>query len=135
MRVSGIYSRLVRYMAYLYRYDWEIIPYAPEKKNLQQKVLDGFYKASRFFENSNLKKMFGHIALAVVRDGSYYGYYSHDWCLCPISGANVVDWNQAYVVFEEAESTYDADEEDEFIRSREEDDCDNDILMEIVGLK
>jgi len=26
-RTSGIYSRLCRYMAYLYKYDWFIAPY------------------------------------------------------------------------------------------------------------
>lgn len=26
-RTSGIYSRLCRYMAYLYKYDWFITPY------------------------------------------------------------------------------------------------------------
>jgi len=31
---SGIYSRLCRYMAYLYKYDWFITPYIEECQGL-----------------------------------------------------------------------------------------------------
>lgn len=74
---NGIYSRLCRYMAFLFKYDWFITPCIYDDKlrtteNGKKKVVEGWYKSSRFLENSNLKKVFGEIALKVVRDGAYY---------------------------------------------------------------
>ena len=74
---SGIYSRLCKYMAYMYRYDWMVTPYvndevASEKdKNI---ALTDFYKILLYLDNSELKKLFGEIALKVVKNGCYYGY-------------------------------------------------------------
>lgn len=36
-RTSGIYSRLCRYMAYLYRYDWFVTPFINEVTNENKK--------------------------------------------------------------------------------------------------
>jgi len=74
-RTSGIYSRLCKYLAYMYRYDWMITPYINDD-NLKndKKLLNNFYKILNYFENSEIKELFGSIALKVVRDGSYYGY-------------------------------------------------------------
>lgn len=76
-RSSGIYSRLCRYAAYLYRYDWFVTPYfnsedasAAQLKN----ALKQFNDVLLFLDSSDLKKLFGEIALKVVRRGSYYGY-------------------------------------------------------------
>ena len=44
-KTSGIYNRLCRYMAYLYRYDWMITPYITDNKLKKEKVLEGFHKA------------------------------------------------------------------------------------------
>ena len=71
---NGIYQRLCRYMAYLYRYDWFITPIKYDSKINDAKVIEGWYKAAKFLDNSDLKKTFGEIALKVVRDGCYYGY-------------------------------------------------------------
>ena len=38
---SGIYSRLCRYMAYLYRYDWTIVPIRYDDKIKDEKVIEG----------------------------------------------------------------------------------------------
>lgn len=73
-RKSGIYSRLCRYMAYLYKYDWFITPLVYDKKIKDEKVIEGWYKSSRYLENSKLKRSFGEIALKVIREGCYYGY-------------------------------------------------------------
>ena len=46
-KTSGIYARLCRYMAYLYRYDWMITPYINEETEtdkVDDKVLQNFYK-------------------------------------------------------------------------------------------
>ena len=73
-KTSGIYSRLCRYMAYLYRYDWLITPYINDDNLEVDKVLDGFYKALLYLDNFEIKKVFGEIALKVIRHGCYYGY-------------------------------------------------------------
>ena len=76
-KASGIYSRLCRYMAYLYRYDWMVTPYINDKvvseKDLDT-VLADFYKILLYLDNSDLKALFGEIALKVIRNGCYYGY-------------------------------------------------------------
>ena len=75
-KTSGIYSRLCRYMAYLYRYDWMVTPYinTPTEKVKSEKVLDGFSKTLTFLDNFEVKKFFGEVALKVIRNGCYYGY-------------------------------------------------------------
>lgn len=80
---SGIYNRLVRYMAALYRYDWTVIPEMYDQNLVkegatqtpaQKKVVSAWYDVSRYLERSNLKRTFHDIALKVVRDGCFYGY-------------------------------------------------------------
>ena len=71
---SGIYSRLCRYMAYLYRYDWTIVPIRYDDKIKDEKVIEGWLKATLFLDNCFLKKNYGEIALKVVRNGAFYGY-------------------------------------------------------------
>lgn len=73
-RTSGIYSRLCRYMAYLYRYDWMITPYINSDSAKEEKILDGFNKALLYLDNFEVKKFFGDVALKVIRNGCYYGY-------------------------------------------------------------
>ena len=85
-KTSGIYSRLCRYMAYLYRYDWFITPYIngglgviPDldvnlKSNNKEKILENFFKALKYFDDFQVKKFFGDVALKVIRRGCYYGY-------------------------------------------------------------
>jgi len=74
---SGIYSRLCKYMAYMYRYDWMVTPYINEdtasEKDENTALID-FYKILLYLDNSELKKTFGEIALKVVKNGCYYGY-------------------------------------------------------------
>ena len=74
---SGIYSRLCKYMAYMYRYDWMVTPYINEdvaSEKDQNAALTEFYKILLYLDNSELKKLFGEIALKVVKNGCYYGY-------------------------------------------------------------
>lgn len=83
-KTSGIYSRLCRYMAYLYRYDWFITPYINGglgvasdielKENNRDKILENFFKALKYFDDFEVKKFFGDVALKVIRNGCYYGY-------------------------------------------------------------
>jgi hypothetical protein len=73
-KTSGIYSRLCRYMAYLYRYDWYITPYVNSDSIKQEKILDGFNKALVYLDNFEVKRFFGEVALKVIKNGCYYGY-------------------------------------------------------------
>ena len=73
-KTSGIYNRLCRYMAYLYRYDWMITPYINTDTVKNDKVLEGFHKALLYLDNFEVKKFFGEVALKVIRYGCYYGY-------------------------------------------------------------
>ena len=85
-KTSGIYNRLCRYMAYLYRYDWFVTPYINNGLNLvesvgeeletkqQTKLLTNFFSLLKFLDEFEVKKFFGDVALKVIRHGCYYGY-------------------------------------------------------------
>ena len=44
-KTNGIYSRLCRYMAYLYKYDWIVTPIRVDSKVQDKKVIEGWMKA------------------------------------------------------------------------------------------
>lgn len=73
--VSGIYQRVCDYFAFLYRYDWYVVPeiYDSDKVN-EEKVLKEFSKLLRFLDDSYIRKICGEIALEVIKNGCYYGY-------------------------------------------------------------
>lgn len=73
-KTSGIYNRIIRYMAFMYRYDWFVTPYINDEKLKDAKVLDGFHKCLTTLDNFGVKKKLGDIALKVLRNGAYYGY-------------------------------------------------------------
>ena len=91
-RTSGIYSRLCRYMAYLYKYDWFITPYINGCEGLldidsglgnidsqtqikeRKKQFDNFFKVLKYCQNFEIKRFFGEVALKVIKNGCYYGY-------------------------------------------------------------
>lgn len=62
-------------MAYLYRYDWMVTPYINDNNTkLGDKALTEFNKVLFYFDNSEIKRLFGEIALKVFKNGCYYGY-------------------------------------------------------------
>ena len=92
-KTSGIYARLCRYMAYLYKYDWFITPYidgcqglldtdsgladtSQDEKQLRQrkKIFAEFFKVLKFLDEFEIKRFCGEVALKVVKNGCYYGY-------------------------------------------------------------
>ena len=75
-KTSGIYSRLVRYMAFMYRYDWFLTPnaYANKEQLKTDKVAGEFYHCLEVLDRFSVKKTLGNIALTVLRQGCYYGY-------------------------------------------------------------
>lgn len=70
---SGIYQRLCRYMAYMYRYDWFVTPYYSDGVK-SEKIFENFNKVLFYLDNFEIKRFFGEVALKVIRNGCYYGY-------------------------------------------------------------
>ena len=73
-QTSGIYERVCNYFAFLYRYDWYVVPEIYDDKVKEEKILTDFSKVLNYLDNSYLKKILGDIALKVLKDGCYYGY-------------------------------------------------------------
>lgn len=71
---SGIYERLVKYMAHFFRYDFFVTPVQYDKDVPEAKVIDGWYRACLYLENSKPKRHLADIAVKVVRQGCFYGY-------------------------------------------------------------
>lgn len=73
-QTNGIYQRVCDYFAFLYRFDWYLMPEINDNSANNTKVLKDFGKILTFLDNSYLKKVCGDIALEVVKYGCYYGY-------------------------------------------------------------
>lgn len=73
-RVSGIYARIIRYMAFMYRYDWFVTPYVVDDNVKTEKLLKGFYDSLTTLDRFGVKKTLGEIALKILLNGAYYGY-------------------------------------------------------------
>ena len=71
---SGIYSRMLRYMAFMYRYDWYVTPYVDDKQSNKDKILNTFTKVLRTLDKFGVKRKLGEIAFQVLLNGVYYGY-------------------------------------------------------------
>lgn len=71
---SGIYERLVKYMAHFFRYDFFVTPVQYDKAVPDSKVIEGWYKACLYLENSKPKRHLGDIAVKVIKNGCFYGY-------------------------------------------------------------
>lgn len=76
--ISGIYQRLCKYLSFLYKYDWFIVPYIIEEKIKSNKVLTDLNNILYYLDDSNIKKLCGEIALEVIKSGCYYGYLLDD---------------------------------------------------------
>ena len=72
--VNGIYGRILRYMAFMYRYDWFLTPYIQDEKMKQDKVIEAVMKVLRALDSVGVKKRCGEIAFQVLLNGVYYGY-------------------------------------------------------------
>ena len=73
-RISGIYSRLIKYMAFMYRYDQIVTPYVNDESLKKEKLLKGFSKSLKTLDEFNPKKILGEIAKEIFLHGAYYGY-------------------------------------------------------------
>ena len=72
--VNGMYQRICEYLAYLYRYDWYVVPEIYDEQVKEEKILKDFSNILNYLDNSYLKKQCGDIALEVIKNGCYYGY-------------------------------------------------------------
>lgn len=52
---NGIYERVCRYAAYLYRYDWYTVPTILSEKVPEEKILTEFNALLAYLDNSHLK--------------------------------------------------------------------------------
>ena len=73
-KTSGIYARIIRYMAFMYRYDQMVTPYVNEEGLKKEKMLKGFQQSLNTLDNFQVKKVLGEIAKDVLLQGAYYGY-------------------------------------------------------------
>ena len=78
-RTNGIYFRISNYFAQMYRYDWYIVDEIYDDNVNLDKISKEYKKVLSFLDNSYIKKTCMDIALAVIKDGAYYG------CLVPSS--------------------------------------------------
>lgn len=78
-RTSGIYARLCRYLAYLYRFDWLVTPMVIEDtEKTQKKTLEDFHSVLYAMDNFDIKSFLGDVSLKVIKFGCYYGYVIHN---------------------------------------------------------
>ena len=71
---GGFYQRLLMHYATLLKYTGLLIPNPSFGKNLSESyITKKYYNAVSFIDNAKLPKLFTHIAIKVLRDGSYYG--------------------------------------------------------------
>ena len=73
-KVNGIYQTVCNYFAFLYRYDWYMVPEVFDNKVKEETILKDYYNALHFLDSSHIKKLCGQIALEVILNGCYYGY-------------------------------------------------------------
>ena len=71
---SGIYQKLCNYIAYMYRYDWYVVPEIYDDSVKEEKILKDFSRILNYLDNSYIKKNCGDIALEIVKNGAYYAY-------------------------------------------------------------
>lgn len=72
--INGIYQKVCNYFAFLYRYDWYVVPEIYEDSVKEEKVLKDFTRILNFLDGSYIRKTCGDIALEVIKNGCYYGY-------------------------------------------------------------
>lgn len=73
-RSSGIYARLCRYLAYLYRYDYYVTPIVIGNAVKNDKIIEGFHKSLDYLDNFHVKQFCDDAALKAIKLGCYYGY-------------------------------------------------------------
>lgn len=74
--VSGLYRRMIEYIATMLTYDVLIIPKInPDKKPEKKKVVSTLTNASYFIDSLDVEKEFARIMTTMLIDGVYYGFF------------------------------------------------------------
>ena len=74
-KTNGLYQKVCNYFAFLYRYDWYVVPeILDEQSKTAEKALKDFSLLLNYLDNSHIKQLCGEIALEVIKNGAYYGY-------------------------------------------------------------
>ena len=73
-KTSGLYQNVCNYFAFMYRYDWYVVPEIQDDTVKEEKVLKDFHKILTYLDNSHIKQLCGEIALNVIKNGCYYAY-------------------------------------------------------------
>lgn len=79
-RGSGIYARMISYLANIYRYDWFLVPHLHDREEITsnekgaKKLKEQYHLAVERLENFHAKKNFTEISQKVLIQGVYYGY-------------------------------------------------------------
>lgn len=76
--VSGIYQEVCNYAAFLYRYDWYVVPEVSDESVKTEKIVKDYIRLLHYLDASYIKKVCGDIALKVIQYGCYYGYVVPD---------------------------------------------------------
>ena len=63
-RVSGIYNRALRYMAFMYRYDWFVSPFYLDEGVSKDKISKVFYQQLKTLDDFQVKKK--HLRFCVM---------------------------------------------------------------------
>ena len=74
--LSGLYRRLIIYMATMLTYDTIVVPkLAPGKKKDKEKCIKGLTEACYFIDSLNIEQEFARIFATLLIDGVYYGFF------------------------------------------------------------
>lgn len=74
--LSGLYKRLIIYMATMLTYDTIVVPkLAPGKKKDKEKCIKGLTEACYFIDSLNIEQEFARIFATLLIDGVYYGFF------------------------------------------------------------
>ena len=73
-KTNGLYQNVCNYFAFMYRYDWYIVPEILDEAVKEEKVLKDFHRILGYLDNSHIKQLCGEIALNVIKNGAYYAY-------------------------------------------------------------
>ena len=54
-KTNGLYQKVCNYFAFLYRYDWYVVPEIFDNSTKQEKILADFAKTLNYLDNSHIK--------------------------------------------------------------------------------
>jgi len=109
-KISGVYSRTVRYVSLLPLYEHLIIPVVLKEGVEKHRIVSEMTNVSNFFEKLKIKTLMKDIITKVVKEGAFFGYLRsnsgkyvlqdlpNDYCRTryKVNGFPVVEFNVKY---------------------------------------